>query len=293
MILKDLQLWTKSGEFTEKLLEREARGKLFCCHLLLNCFSAAAESEVLLWWECWDPRWHCLCSWETPASLFPSRFYLTFRTVKMLEATVKISLIFPSTGWDWKEGWKRKEKGTWTQLPASGQPSQSHARSAQSSHYDRELPIPAFQTSKCHLPSLCTWRCPQCWACAWGPEVQCLHQNTTHSWGSTAMCLRGLQLHCCRICFLMSLFPSDHVQLSLGESQSFCEPFCCAYAALFFFLLLRMPDTVTWKSIGCTLCINDIAGDMKTEPWSLQWVEKLYRLIIKAMKYIRTCALLF
>lgn len=119
----------------------------------------------------------------------------------MLEATVKISLIFPSTGWDWKEGWKRKEKGTWTQLPASGQPSQSHARSAQSSHYDRELPIPAFQTSKCHLPSPCTWRCPQCWACAWGPEVQCLHQNTTHSWGSTAMCLRGLQLHCCRICF--------------------------------------------------------------------------------------------
>lgn len=119
----------------------------------------------------------------------------------MLEATVKISLIFPSTGWDWKEGWKRKEKGTWTQLPASGQPSQSHARSAQSSHYDRELPIPAFQTSKCHLPSPCTWRCPQCWACAWGPGVQCLHQNTTHSWGSTAMCLRGLQLHCCRICF--------------------------------------------------------------------------------------------
>lgn len=150
-----------------------------------------------------------------PPACSSADFTLPSWTVKRLEATVKISLIFssPSTGRDWKEGWKGKEKGAWTQLPASGQPSQSHACSAQSSHYDRELPIPAFQTSKCHLPSLCTWQCPQCWACAWGPEVLCLHQNITHSWCSTAMCLRGLQLHCCHICFLMFLSPNDHVQL--------------------------------------------------------------------------------
>lgn len=105
-------------------------------------------------------------------------------TVKELETTVKITLMFssPSTGWDWKEGWKRKEKRAWTQLPASGQPSQSHACSAQSSHYDRELPIPAFQTSKCHLPGLCAWQSvpsagPRSSVCTWECNPQLVHHH--------------------------------------------------------------------------------------------------------------------
>lgn len=110
----------------------------------------------------------------------------------------------PSTGWDWKEGWKRKEKRAWTQLPASGQPSQSHACSAQSSHYDRELSIPAFQTSKCHLPSPCAWQSvPSAGLVRKDPEALWVRENATHNWCITVMCYRDLQLHCCHICFLM------------------------------------------------------------------------------------------
>lgn len=119
-----------------------------------------------------------------------------------LEVTAKIMVIFssPSTGWEWKERWKREEKRAWAQLPAFGQPSQSHACSAQSSHYDRELPVPAFQTSKCHLPSPCACQnVPSAGLCVRAQKF-CVYVRT-HSWCNTGMCCRDLQLRCCRISF--------------------------------------------------------------------------------------------
>lgn len=48
-----------------------------------------------------------------------------------------------------------------------------------------------------------------------------------------------------------------------------------------------MSNAAMWKPIRHTLCI--IAESVKKEPSSLQQAEKLYRFIVKVVKYIRTC----
>lgn len=125
-------------------------------------------------------------------------------TVKKLEIRIKIMLmfIFLSTGWDWKEGWKRKEKRAWTQLPASRQPSQSHACAAQSSHYDRELPISAFQTSKCHLVHVPDRAFPVLGLCI-RTQMFCVCLRTSLT--VSASPFRGVQRHSCHIGCLLSL----------------------------------------------------------------------------------------